>query len=512
MIVGCARTCESPISDQPSMGTLGLLIDQPPRYRIQHLPMIAIFLSALLSLCVAVPARAQRTFFGSKLDVDGWTILTRSADTHVIYVSNSAGSDKNNGLSQSSPVKTIAKGLSRLRNGYPDWLLLKKGDIWTNEEFGILPVHGRSPVEPLVISSYGTGARPLIQTAGNLSGEAIGTQRNNANGDFVALIGLDFYAYTRDPSNPSFSLSGLHQQQIGFGFLNKINWFLMEDCKFSFYNGNAISYPNVSTGGMSNNVILRRNVIVDSYNPQIHSQGLYVDNIINLVLEENLFDHNGWNSMVSGAGANVFNHNIYINATSGQAILKGNIIARAASNGYQLRAGGVVEDNLLVANPIAGFVAGAKSLVRNNVVMEGSDIDISNPRGWGLQVVSGDGSLLEGNVIAHVTSADPPGSIIIESHSTNTIVKNNIEYLWGPGPPSIMDKGTATVVSGNQDNLMASSYPDPNRSLASYHATLGGAPTTDAFLVEARKQGKDNWRTAYTAKAVNAYIRAGFGR
>jgi hypothetical protein len=33
----------------------------------------------------------------------------------------------------------------------------------------------------------------------------------------------------------------------------------------------------------------------------------------------------------------------------------------------------------------------------------------------------------------------------------------------------------------------------------------------DAFAIEARKQSRLNWRTQYTAEAVNGYIRAGFG-
>jgi hypothetical protein len=42
------------------------------------------------------------------LDANGWTVFTPSADTHKIYVSNSIGSDANDGLSESTPVKTLS--------------------------------------------------------------------------------------------------------------------------------------------------------------------------------------------------------------------------------------------------------------------------------------------------------------------------------------------------------------------------------------------------------------------
>jgi hypothetical protein len=72
---------------------------------------IAIFLS--LSFAVSVLERAQTAPLGTSLDAHGWTIFTPSADTHIIYVSSSTGSDSNKGLSPNTAVATIAKGLFR---------------------------------------------------------------------------------------------------------------------------------------------------------------------------------------------------------------------------------------------------------------------------------------------------------------------------------------------------------------------------------------------------------------
>src|SRR5690606_36580387 len=60
---------------------------------------------------------------------DGWTILTPCADSRVVYVSSSQGNDAFDGLSEATPKRTIAAGYALLRDGYPDWLLLKSGDV-----------------------------------------------------------------------------------------------------------------------------------------------------------------------------------------------------------------------------------------------------------------------------------------------------------------------------------------------------------------------------------------------
>ena len=54
-------------------------------------------------------------------------------------------------------------------------------------------------------------------------------------------------------------------------------------------------------------------------------------------------------------------------------------------------------------------------------------------------------------------------------------------------------------------------YPSPDRTIAGYNQSLGGTATTEAFMTETLEQARHNWRPAYTADAVNNYIRAGFG-
>ena len=439
---------------------------------------------------------------GTGFDANGWTTFTPSADTRVVYVSSSAGNDSNSGLSQSAPVATISQGLSLIRDGSADQLLLRAGDTWVNQDFGFLEFSGRSASEPILISSYGTGARPLIETPANSGEPAIGSL-TPGHGSNIAVVGLEFYAYTRDPNNSHFAGT---RDETGMEFDAAVHNVLIEDSKFSFFS------VNVFQGDGSDNIDLRRNVITDNYSVTGHSQGFYAFGTTNLTLEQNLLDHNGWNSQIAGAEPTIFNHNIYIHEGNGPATLIGNISANASSHGAQVRPSGTVTDNLFVHDPIAllvGFQGGTSGgTVTNNVVTESSDINPTEPRGWGIDI-GGDTLSVNNNIVTHDASADAAFAIVLESGTGGDVVQNNIVYAWDN--PSIINEGASSnIISQNAVNQTG--YLDPNRTVETYMASIGGTASLDAYLAAARDQSKANWNTAYTADAVNTYIEAGFNK
>jgi hypothetical protein len=57
----------------------------------------------------------------------------------------------------------------------------------------------------------------------------------------------------------------------------------------------------------------------------------------------------------------------------------------------------------------------------------------------------------------------------------------------------------------------AVSYPDPNRSVATYWTSLGKTGGYQGFMDRARQQSRSNWDPRISAPAVNDYIREGFG-
>src|SRR5580765_5617634 len=105
----------------------------------------------------------RRALLSVSLTNSGWTKFAQSSDTRIIYVSSSSGSDSNSGLSANAPLKSIGKAKSLLRDGKPDWLLLKRGDTFAG---GIGPwkTSGRSASEMQVFGTYGTGNRPILKS------------------------------------------------------------------------------------------------------------------------------------------------------------------------------------------------------------------------------------------------------------------------------------------------------------------------------------------------------------
>lgn len=87
------------------------------------------------------------------------------------YVSSSTGNDSNNGTSQSTPWKTMAK-VSSITFQPGDRILLKSGDSW-NEK---LTLKGSgTKASPITITSYGTGNKPLIKSGAPNSGVVYGS-------------------------------------------------------------------------------------------------------------------------------------------------------------------------------------------------------------------------------------------------------------------------------------------------------------------------------------------------
>ena len=129
--------------------------------------MLKSFLSAMRRAVAVRSNRAiiegmeDRTLMSVSINSAGWTVITPPAGARVIYCSSSGGNDIYNGLSSSTPVKSLARAESLLRNGTGAELLLKDGDTWS-QTFGVWGLSGASSQAPLVIGSYGTGARPTI--------------------------------------------------------------------------------------------------------------------------------------------------------------------------------------------------------------------------------------------------------------------------------------------------------------------------------------------------------------
>jgi hypothetical protein len=384
-----------------------------------------------------------RTLLSVSTDADGWTVVNPSGDSRVIYVSSTGGNDAAPGTSPQAAVRSIARGISLLRSGFPDQLLLKRGDSF-EETFGMWTRSGRSADEPMVIGAWGEGERPEVK-----SGTRNGLVTGRTPVSHLVIQGIHLNAHTRDAEGGTFvSTAG---GAYGIQSLAPVNNLLIEDTEIENYRFN-VSVQRYY--GPISDVTLRRNVIHHAYSDPTggHSQGMYSYGVDGLTLEENVFDHNGWNELVPSAKATIFNHNVYLKENLNDVVVTGNIFANASSHGLQARAGGLVANNLFVNNAIhmsfgltngsAGRPGGVTGEISGNVMLGARDIN-GSARGWAIELgnTSPNGqTVVKDNVIAHDTQGYFPAIVLNYGQNLenpgevvglhNLTIQNNIVYKW----------------------------------------------------------------------------------
>jgi len=529
---------------------------------------VIVVVAAGMGICGGAQARQASSggslvgtaaFPGVPVGSDGWTALSPQADSRVVYVSSSAGNDANTGLSAAAPKRTLAAGFGLMRDGYPDWMVLRCGDSWA-EALPWWGKSGRSLSAPMVIGSYGTGERPLLLTG---LGYAFQTAAlAGSPREHVALTGLHFWAHTNNGTSTA----------SGIDITNGVYDLLIENCYVEQYGVN-IAAEGIET--RPTNIKIRRSIVTNAISTSGRSTGMIFGHADNILIEDCVLDHNGWSETIPGCGPTIFSHNVYINPdnTTG-VVMRGSIVARGAASGVR-SSGQLCENNLCLQNP-GGIVLGPDTrIVRNNVVLDSRDIDANNPRGLGIDGTIGANVEIYGNVLAHQsTGTGNTKGINIGGVYSGLLLHDNVVYDWvqsvnNQAPAMALEGAPATQVrvfnnhlqqpsgalyqqfqpvpagmysySGNKyfsstnnspfmespswmnynqwlafshetgSSFGAVSYPDPNRTIATYMASLGGSPTLDAFMTEARRQAKGNWRAQYTADAVATYIRDGFG-
>lgn len=451
--------------------------------------------------------------------VSPWTAVSPLPSTHVVYVSSSTGKDSNPGT-QALPIQTISKAQALDNAGLADWILLKKGDTFV----GGLFKHGSgaSSLTPSLVSNYGQGARPIMT-----SGISVGPYRGVLTGTtHVAIIGIDFEA----------GASGLDSILSVAG----VNDLLVEDCKIvNFYDGIDIEIAN--TNLRNNNVRIRRNEIMDntSVTGTGHSQGIYIAVTDNLLIEENVFDFNGYD-LPGHLSANIFNHSAYLH-TNRNVTARGNIIARGQDS-FQMRNGGFAEDNFFYSNGIHHFMGRPAGWVKRNVYDISNDIiPVGNyilpgaspipgpsstwlPRGFGLwfnppQSVT-DNVTIDQNLFIHQKSIRPYGfALAMDNSGTGKYtITNNTVFDYAPSGIGATATSLVTLSNNIDPNqklpkagfIPVPTYVDSTVSVEKYIATLGLGSTEWDFLKALRNQSKDTWNPKLQATSINAYFNAGF--
>ncbi len=444
----------------------------------------------------------------------GWTSLIPGVETKIIYVSSSSGNDVTcrpyspsevggdpfNPTTSIVPCKTINKGKGLLRNWKPDWMLLKRGEVFSGS-LGDWRKNGLDKNNRMVVSAYGDLSlpRPIIDS-GDTNGIYSVTSSRGWNN--LAFVSLHF--------------RGNHKK---YGFLWR-SWgsnMLIEDNVFDSYGDKAINIE-VGQEGEIVNWAIRRNIIIDTSGSGSNTgdprpSGMFLrgrevntneGTFRSLLIEENVFDHNGWMEGLSGGDIRTNkNHNVYgSRSQEGSLVFKGNILSRGSLHGITSR-DAHTENNLFIGNAICGDIKTyGGGTVKDNVCIHGFTGGVYDTYtktwqnlGWGFDEIRLVAQTT-GNILAHTPDGSNPLMSGIDIGTWRA--RGNIVYNWG-------------------GDTQSGAFPDPERTIATYWQSLNGGSLLSVeeagkrFANEARKQRKGHWREEYTADAFNDYIRAGFG-
>jgi hypothetical protein len=247
----------------------------------------------------------------------------------------------------------------------------------------------RSPklaADDVEIVATGSGADPIIRCT-KANGIVISERRD------VRVAGLRFEC-VGDPTGAGVKVYAGKDVTV-------------EDCDVDGFTFNFL-IEGVKRGDGSN-VRIRRNRIANAWHPKAaHSSGIFTSWTEGLLIEHNIFDTNGWRP--GKTKSTVFNHNCYLHASNGLAIVRGNIFHNASSHGLQQRCGGDCIGNVFLNNPMhmsyghingsPGFVGGVSGTIAGNVYVGGRDI-AGEGRGCAIQLANIKAATLSDLLIAH---------------------------------------------------------------------------------------------------------------
>jgi len=385
------------------------------------------------------------------------------------------------------------------------WLLFEKGYTYTFGRTVHRGAGGEDPLHPMVISSWGEGAQPVLDSQIQIyqvySSNIVFQDIELAEGVTV----LDASNLIFD--NVSFTDRGVVVQDIdGLTFRN---------CDFLDIIRDA---PSSASGEWQPNAD--------------RLTGLYGADLDGVLIEGSFFDHIGWadgydGSAKQGQPPSMFSHNLYFNNTAFDVTFHDNITMRAASMGALFRGGVYAEDNVFLDNNMAVQFLGGNydgagaignfSYFADNVITSGAHKQAELIGALTLGISNGgiDSTLLD-NIVAHL--ADPNNAEeFSEKLFANAAVQNiksafyndTLVYNW---IGSRYDDYDALWRNAGANGISAA---DLNQITIQNFATdlLDDPAAAIADLADYLRlhTGPESTATAETAAAIIAFFQDGFG-
>ena len=378
------------------------------------------------------------------------------------------------------------------------WLMFEKG--YTYENAGQLigvGASGESPLQPIYISSWGNGERPVLTDQIKI----FQLKSQNIVIDNVAPVGgiMNLGGENLIINDSEFTGGGVNIQQV--------DGFTLRDSDLAHIT-NPLQTDGYWAGG---------------------GTAVFSKEASGILMEGNIFHHNGWEddylldgSTTGGVPPSMLAHGVYLQNTTLDVTARDNIVSQSSSVGVQFRGGAFIEDNVFVDNNVAvnmmGGIYEAKgdgpignfTFFTDNLITSGAHKNTDIGMGGltvGVDVKAINTTLLD-NIIAHLADPDNPEELAQKTVTHDPLTIRNgvayddtIIYNWTGGgwinPSKITDNGKVTDTARADQTTIQNFAAD----------VLGKDKATIAELMDAILADK----VSVTADDIIDYFQAGFG-
>src|SRR3989344_2353940 len=417
---------------------------------------------------------------------DELPLTAQIAGSPTTYYFSTSGNDSNNGLSASSPRKSLAALQALLNISEPgDQFLLKRGDTWTTGANISTPYSGIVALDfknvdgnsgnYITIGAYGSGNKPTFDICDS----------NGINNGKNAVVQLEGSTYT-NIKDIHFTCSDFttgtyseYEATVPNAYINRPYWVFHA---IGSINGGAhhikfsgVDIDNMITGyqfqDASHNITLNDcttqnlgfpgsgifadidgltvtdSVFAHTYDNG-HMHGIYFSDTTNVLIENNLF-YDGNNAISIPNGRNIIVRNNTLHDFSWSAIATG---ARNYGGYRDLLDGVVIEGNLIYNAPIGinvktySPVASRSTSVISNLAIRDNVINsIDDYAGLMIEQIY----QLNNAVFANNTFYNNIKGIFFESSNgySNNVVKNNILYNNQYSSGTLVEVGSSSNLS-----------------------------------------------------------------
>jgi hypothetical protein len=450
--------------------------------------------------------------------LSGWTVFAPQPGARIVHVS-SAGDDAWPGT-EAAPKRTIAAGYAELRAGEPDWLLLRRGDVFPVAGPLVWGKSGPAGGGWIRLGAYGSESdpRPVIDTgaaAGILITPGFQSAQTLSN---IALTDVHLLCSTRRNNPAAATTAPMGIQTVAAGWQGTGAAFsnlLIENVRVEGY---ALGYAGNRD---IENLAIRRCLFHYLFVPDGVGGGAQgvIASPAGWLLEENVFyriqspDIPG---VVSGAYS-VFMHSAYITAEATGVVARGNIVIRA-TEAFMQRPGGIYSRNVGAHTFNAGLIGQAWGVTPTpgGVTATFEESLLLNAQGPFYLGNTRSGTVRENLFVRDADgSADFPLTLVAQNaqgsglnigvHDT-TFADNRLcgTIAWDPSDTASF---SGLTFAGNQEN--------PGQSgpgMAAYLASIGWAgATVDDWAAQLIARDRANFSADHRSPSIINFHRAQFG-